>query len=205
MTGELIIKLASWMIFLMSVVLHECAHGWTALYFGDQTAKRAGRLTLNPFPHLDLVGSFLLPGILYFSGMLAIGWAKPVPVNFAYLRNPKRDMIWVALAGPGTNLVIAILLSILVRLSFVAPESMLWMVMVSGIFINIFLMFLNLIPIPPLDGSRVAMGLLPRAWAYQYSRLERYGMIIVILAFWFVFFRPLYLMSAAMTGFLLGA
>jgi len=192
---------------LMAIILHEVAHGWVAEKFGDSTARRAGRITLNPISHIDLIGTIILPLVLIVSGSkFLFGWAKPVPVNFAALRNPKRDMIWVALSGPGTNFILAFLSALILRLmvtidpsvwnlanSDVAPEMLrqygmgaslmvpLVLMLNASIVINCVLMVLNLIPVPPLDGGRVAVGLLPGKLAYSYSRIEPVGILIVLL------------------------
>jgi Zn-dependent protease len=170
----LIISLA---IFFSAVILHEYAHGWVAYKLGDPTAKYAGRLTLNPLEHIDPVGTLLMPLILIvMKSPVIFGWAKPVPVNFWNLHNPRRDMIWVGLAGPMTNLLLAAGLSLFLRLGLPA-------VVVSflntAIIINLVFAVFNLIPIPPLDGSRVVSGLLPRQLAIEYNRLERFGIIII--------------------------
>lgn len=166
-----------------TIVVHEYAHGWVAYKLGDPTAKIAGRLTLNPLKHIDPVGTIILPGMLIVLRSMGvpvfpIGWAKPVPVNFMGLRNPKRDMIFVGLAGPAVNIAIALMASFLMHV--VALESF-KALLVLVIFINILLAVFNMLPIPPLDGSRLVMGLLPNRYAYPYSRLEPYGIIIVIV------------------------
>ena len=174
-------------ILFFAIILHECAHGWAALRLGDPTAKLAGRLTLNPLKHVDPFGSVALPAILLTLRALGydvfvFGWAKPVPVNFMRLRNPKRDMMWVGAAGPATNVVLAVLFSIVYRIS---PSPAMMDVMKFAIFINLLLAFFNLIPIPPLDGSRIVMGLLPRRLMILYGQLERYGILIVIVLLYF--------------------
>ncbi|MBI2870386.1 MAG: site-2 protease family protein [Candidatus Omnitrophica bacterium] len=200
---DLLTLVSSLGILFMSVIFHEVAHGWTALYFGDDTAKRRGRLTLNPKVHLDLFGSILLPFLLALLRQPLLGWAKPVPVNFSYLRDPRVHMIWVALAGPCTNVLIAVLLSFIARLNL-AEGSYLSMVTNYGIVINLVLAVFNMVPIPPLDGSRVVMGLLPRTAAYYYQRIEPYGIAIVFFALWLGLFQkgvyPAALLLAKLIG-----
>jgi len=175
---------------IFAITLHEAAHGYVARMFGDPTATQEGRVTLNPIPHIDPVGTILVPlGILLMSKMmggppLLFGWAKPVPVNFGRLRKPKQDMLWVALAGPGANLFMAILWAIGLRLMFEGGAGMdsFWFQMaIVGIQINLILMALNLFPLPPLDGGRVVFSLLPNHLAWQYGKIEPYGMMILIL------------------------
>ncbi|AWB33627.1 site-2 protease family protein [Orrella marina] len=175
---------------IFAITLHEAAHGYVARMLGDPTATQEGRVTLNPIPHIDPVGTILVPlGILLMSKMmggppLLFGWAKPVPVNFGRLRKPKQDMLWVALAGPGANLFMAILWAIGLRLMFEGGAGMdsFWFQMaIVGIQINLILMALNLFPLPPLDGGRVVFSLLPNHLAWQYGKIEPYGMMILIL------------------------
>ncbi|MBF0521568.1 MAG: site-2 protease family protein [Candidatus Omnitrophica bacterium] len=174
-------------IIFLSIILHECAHGWVAYQCGDPTAKLAGRLTLNPLKHIDPVGTVLLPGILLalrFFGYhtFLFGWAKPVPVNFFALRHPKRDMISVGFAGPATNFMIAFFCIFLLKLNvFSNAKDILEMT----IFFNFLLAVFNLIPIPPLDGSRIVTGLLPRPLDYRYASLEKYGLLIVFALIYF--------------------
>ena len=159
--------------------VHEYAHGWVAYKLGDPTAKYAGRLTLNPLAHIDPMMSIFLPLFLLLitRGTFAFAAAKRVPVNFNNLRNPRQDMVWVGLAGPASNFICAIVLSILLKIPFLGLLSPLFQI---GIFVNMILGVFNLIPIPPLDGSRVLMGLLPREFAYSYARLEPYGFLILM-------------------------
>jgi Zn-dependent protease len=167
---------------LLAITVHEAAHGYVARYFGDPTAEQAGRISLDPFRHIDPVGTVLVPlCILVFSGMAwTFGWAKPVPVDFRRLRNPKADMFWVAAAGPFANLVMAVIWAALYGLvARRAPQFFIAMA-VGGVYINGVLLFLNLLPIPPLDGGRIAVSLLPNHLARKYARIEPYGFLILI-------------------------
>lgn len=169
---------------IFAITLHEAAHGYAAKYFGDSTAYMMGRVTLNPFPHIHLVGTILLPLLLYFStnGALLFGFAKPVPVNFGNLRHPKRDMVWVALAGPASNLVQAIVWALLyvVYTDFGVSEKFFLAMCKAGVLSNVVMFAFNLFPLPPLDGGRIVVGLLPWKQAYQFSRVEPYGFYIVM-------------------------
>jgi Zn-dependent protease len=173
---------------VFAITLHEAAHGYVARLFGDPTATQLGRVTLNPIKHVDPVGTIAVPiGILLMSKLvggpfLLFGWAKPVPVDFGRLRRPKRDMLWVALAGPAANLLMAILWGISLRLLFESGDrGSFWFQMAQvGIQINLTLMALNLLPILPLDGGRVLFSLLPHQLAWQYGRIEPFGLFIVI-------------------------
>ena len=189
---SLISTLAIWAIpVLLAITLHEAAHGYVARHFGDPTADLAGRITLNPLRHIDPVGTILVPaGILALSslaggGGILFGWAKPVPVNFGRLRNPKADMLWVAAAGPGVNLLMAFGWALLFKLALLLPFNMytrpLAMMSDMGININLMLMVLNLLPLPPLDGGRIAVSLLPMPMAIKFSQLERWGIPILLL------------------------
>ncbi len=173
-------------IFLLSVTFHECCHGFLAYRFGDRTAKDSGRLTLNPLKHIDPFWTVLLPVLLFVStrGRFAIGMARPVPVNFLNLRNPKRDMIWVAAAGPLANFFLASVLAFLFKWRVTEALPPLQLLFLYAAYFNIGLGVFNLIPVPPLDGSRILTGLLPRRLASFYLRLEPFGFLIV-LAFYF--------------------
>ena len=174
---------------VFAITLHEAAHGYVARMFGDQTAWMLGRVTLNPIKHIDPIGTIAVPGALLAVAALThaplflFGWAKPVPVNFANLRNPKRDMFWVAGAGPAINFVMALLWAIVLRFSLpggVGSDGLMEMAN-AGVQINLMLMALNLLPILPLDGGRIAVSLLPHTLAVGYSKLEPYGFMLVIL------------------------
>ncbi|AAZ97479.1 putative integral membrane transmembrane protein [Thiobacillus denitrificans ATCC 25259] len=175
---------------IFAITLHEAAHGYVARYFGDMTAAAAGRITLNPLKHIDPVGTILVPLVILVmskllgGGAILFGWAKPVPVNFAQLRRPKQDMLWVALAGPGVNFFMALFWALMIQLGhalgngFVSAPLML--MGASGVFINVILMALNLLPLPPLDGGRIAVSLLPVKQAMQFARIEPYGFFILL-------------------------
>lgn len=167
---------------LFAITLHEAAHAYAARYFGDNTAYAAGRMTFNPLVHIDLFGTILLPVILFMTTGAVFGYAKPVPVEFGQLRQPKRDMRWVALAGPMANLVMALLWALLeVGLSAASVKEPFFRQMAgAGIATNLVLFALNLFPIPPLDGGRVMFSLLPSRTAFKYAKLEPYGFFIVI-------------------------
>lgn len=166
---------------LFSIILHEIAHGIVANHFGDDTAKRAGRLTLNPIPHIDPLGSVVLPLALSVMGSpFVFGWAKPVPVSFRNLRNPKRDMVAVAVAGPFTNICLALVSAAVARVGSAMGSDWFTAMAIVGVQINVVLAVFNLVPILPLDGGRVLFGLLPREPALAFARLEPYGMLIVM-------------------------
>ena len=169
---------------IFAITVHEAAHGYAARYFGDMTAHLAGRISLNPIKHIDPFGTILVPALMMMAGGILFGWAKPVPVDFSRLRNPKRDMLWVAAAGPASNLVMAILWVFVLKFSGGLPSYIgvpLELMAQAGVMINVVLMVLNLLPLPPLDGGRIAVSLLPHHLAYRYAKVERYGFIILIV------------------------
>ena len=169
---------------LFAITLHEAAHGYVARYFGDMTAYQQGRISLNPIRHIDPVGTILLPMLTLWMGGILFGWAKPVPVNFAALRNPKKDMLWVALAGPASNLLMALGWALIYKIALAFPDNYYAVPLLAmakiGININVVLMVLNLLPLPPLDGGRIAISMLPHQLAYKLSQIEPYGMFILI-------------------------
>ena len=168
---------------IFAITVHEAAHGYAARYFGDMTAHYLGRISLNPLKHIDPVGTIILPALTVMLGGILFGWAKPVPVNFSNLRNPKKNMMWVALAGPLSNLLMAIFWTFIYARLQLFPDSSIFFLQVmalAGIQINLILMVLNMLPIPPLDGGRVAVSLLPYPWSSYIENLERYGLFIII-------------------------
>jgi len=188
---ELIVTLTIWALpVLFAITLHEAAHGYAARHFGDRTAELAGRISLNPARHIDPVGTILVPGLILIAsslvgaGAMLFGWAKPVPVNFGRLRNPKADMLWVAAAGPFANLAMAVGWALLFRLAMGMPDNAYALPMAkmadAGMQINAVLMFLNLVPLPPLDGGRIAVSLLPPGPAYKFAQIEPYGFPILL-------------------------
>ncbi|MGE3475926.1 MAG: site-2 protease family protein [Rhodospirillaceae bacterium] len=188
MDNDLLTKIAEVVVFaipaILAITLHEAAHGYAALWRGDPTAKEAGRLSLNPIRHIDMMGTILLPGFLIASGApFLFGWAKPVPVSFGRLKNPRRDMVTVAIAGPGMNLFLAIVSAFAIHLALLAPEpSQTWLVEMlrRSVVFNVILGLFNMIPLPPMDGGRVAVGLLPLPAARALARLENYGMFLIL-------------------------
>ena len=192
MGSDLIQTIAIWALpVIFAITLHEAAHGYVAKHYGDLTAYAQGRVSLNPLRHIDLTGTIIVPlGLLLLSKLfggsgILFGWAKPVPVNFSGLRHPKRDMLWVAAAGPGANLLMALFWALVLKFAVSMPESAYALPMglmgKAGIQINVVLMVLNLLPIPPLDGGRIAASLLPHHLSYRFSRIEPYGMVILLL------------------------
>jgi Zn-dependent protease len=173
---------------ILAITLHEAAHGYVARMFGDSTAYMLGRVTLNPLKHIDPIGTIAVPlGLLLLSklaggGGFLFGWAKPVPVNFNNLRDPKSDMFWVAAAGPGANLLMALLWAVVLKFGGPLDQpGFLALMAIQGITINVVLMVLNLLPIPPLDGGRIMVSVLPDALAYRFAQIERFGFMLVIL------------------------
>jgi Zn-dependent protease len=183
--AAILFKASTWILpALIAITFHEAAHGFVALRFGDDTALRAGRVTFNPVRHIDPFGTIILPALLLvMRAPFLFGYAKPVPVNFGRLRNPRRDMVWVAAAGPGINLALAFVSALLLHITPLLPDvAAAWAVqnLVNSVGLNVILAVFNMLPLPPLDGGRVAVGLLPDALAYPLARLERWGMFIII-------------------------
>ncbi|NWG30995.1 MAG: site-2 protease family protein [Rhodocyclaceae bacterium] len=176
---------------IFAITLHEAAHGYVARHFGDPTAWLLGRITLNPLRHVDPLGTLLVPALLLFfsKGQFLFGWAKPVPVDFSRLRHPKQDMLWVAAAGPGANLFMAFAWALVLKLAVVMPENVYSLPLAemarAGINVNAVLMLLNLLPIPPLDGGRIAVSLLPHRLAWRFAQLERFGFVILLALLFF--------------------
>ncbi|MBI2309198.1 MAG: site-2 protease family protein [Rhodocyclales bacterium] len=175
---------------IFAITLHEAAHGYVARHFGDPTAWQEGRITANPLKHIDPVGTIVVPLLILIvsTGGFLFGWAKPVPVDFGRLKNPKRDMLWVAAAGPGANLVMALFWAALMKLAWVLPLNYFSLPMARmaeiGVLINVSLMVLNLLPLPPLDGGRIAVSLLPMPAAIKFAQIERFGFpILLVLLF----------------------
>jgi Zn-dependent protease len=185
----LVQRIVVWILpVVFAITVHEVAHGWVAKKYGDNTASSLGRLTLNPIKHIDLLGTIILPGLLLVTGTgFIFGWAKPVPVDPRNFKKPLQDMAIVALAGPVSNLLMALGWALIARLGVTigagteAISLPLIYMGVAGISINLVLALINLLPIPPLDGSRILAGMLPGYWAWQYNRLERYGFIILLV------------------------
>lgn len=211
-------KIAIWALpVIFAITLHEAAHGYAAMRYGDKTAWMLGRVTLNPIKHIDLIGTVLVPltillmSKMFGGGFMLFGWAKPVPVNYANLRNPKRDMLWVAAAGPASNLFMALIWALVIKIgansggAFAQPMVLMG---AAGIYINAILMALNLLPLPPLDGGRIAVSLLPRRYAYNLARVEPYGFYILLALMYLhllgLFMWPLISMLLALAGVVTG-
>jgi Zn-dependent protease len=172
---------------LFAITLHEAAHAYAARYFGDNTAYAQGRMTLNPMSHIDLFGTIIIPVALYLTSGFVFGYAKPVPVQFGNLRNPKRDMAWVALAGPGANFVMAVMWLIfgLVLTALNVSEDFPHKVAQAGIVTNLLIFAFNLFPLPPLDGGRVLTSMLPNKLAFKFAKIEPYGFFILLALLYF--------------------
>jgi len=183
---EPVAQFTVWVIpILFAITVHEAAHAYVANYFGDNTAKMMGRLTLNPIKHIDILGTIVIPIAMVLLVGFVFGWAKPVPIDWRKLKNAKKNMIFIAFAGPFSNLLMGIIWALILRLAtnFDLSSSVVWFVIYSasaGIFINTILFVLNLLPIPPLDGSRMVAGILPTRMAIIYSKIEPYGFFIIV-------------------------
>lgn len=181
--------LISLAVFFSAIIIHEFSHAFAAYHLGDTTAARHGRLTLNPIAHIDPFGTILLPILLIvLNSPVLFGWAKPVPINFRELRNPKRDMTWVGLAGPASNILLAVCATLLLKTGL-KENPVVSQILVSIVLFNVVLAVFNLVPIPPLDGSRILMGLLPMPMAVRLASLERYGFIILFALIYLGFFN----------------
>lgn len=213
---NLIQKFSVWILpALFAITVHEAAHGYAARYFGDDTAARLGRLSLNPLRHIDPLGTLLLPTLTFFLSGFIFGWAKPVPVDARNLRHPRHDMAWVALAGPASNLVMALFWGLMMALAQGLADKGLGEVAVplalmgqAGVFINLLLMLLNLVPIPPLDGGRILVSLLPPSLGALIARIEPVGLVILILllvtgVLWAVLSPMLNALNSLITGWFL--
>ncbi|RJG11522.1 site-2 protease family protein [Massilia cavernae] len=191
---------------IFAITLHEAAHAYAAKYFGDNTAYSQGRMSMNPLRHIDPLGTIALPILMYIFTPFVFGYAKPVPIDFGKLRNPKKQMLWVAFAGPMANFVMAFgwMLFALVLQATQVSESFPYKVAQAGVFVNILMFVFNLLPIPPLDGGRIMTSILPHRMAYQYSRIEPYGFFIVIGLLVFKLLDYWFAPMGALTGGLLG-
>ena len=178
-------------VLIFAITVHEFAHGWVAYKLGDPTAKYMGRLTLNPLAHIDPFGTIILPLLLVLLRMPPIGWAKPVPVDFMSLNNPKRDMLWVGIAGPSANFALAFILSVIIKTAPFLVQTFIGQVIVLAIIINVILGIFNLIPIPPLDGSRIISAILPYKYLVFYNKIQPYGFLLIILLLWSGILREL--------------
>ena len=178
-------------VLIFAITVHEFAHGWVAYKLGDPTAKYMGRLTLNPLAHIDPFGTIILPLLLVLLRMPPIGWAKPVPVDFMSLNNPKRDMFWVGIAGPSANFALAFILSVIIKTAPFLVQTFIGQVIVLAIIINVILGIFNLVPIPPLDGSRIISAILPYKYLVFYNKIQPYGFLLIILLLWSGILREL--------------
>ena len=204
-------KVVVWILpVIFAITVHEVAHGWVAKKYGDNTASMLGRLTLNPIKHVDILGTLIIPGLLLISSAgFIFGWAKPVPVDPRNFKNPRKDMAIVALAGPVSNLLMAFAWALIIRIGLVIEIPAVTMPLIymgmAGITINLVLALINLIPIPPLDGSRIVTGFLPNRLARQYNKLERYGFLVLIALMYtgglsFLLGYPMYLAQSVFLG-----
>jgi Zn-dependent protease len=198
---------------IFAITLHEAAHGYIAKAFGDRTAEMLGRITLNPLRHIDPIGTVLVPAMLYLTAgpQFIFGWAKPVPVNFGNLRHPKRDMLWVAAAGPLANFAMAFFWTLVLRLALAdagSAQAGLALMARIGISVNLVLMALNLLPIPPLDGGRIAVSLLPGRASAAYARVEPFGFLVIVVLMFTpllgILIRPVRDFGAWLLGLLVG-
>jgi len=189
---------------LIAITIHEYAHGWVAYKLGDPTAKYSGRLSLNPLAHIDPIGTILLPLTMVMLRLPPIGWAKPVPINFLNLKNPKKDMLWVTIAGPCANFLSAVFIALIIKLLIISGNSLFIQLLSLGVLINLILGVFNLIPIPPLDGSRMVTSLLPWKYVNIYNRIEPYGFIIIIALLWLGVLRAIIFPLVIKLGMFLG-